>query len=245
MVTRFQELLKRTAGESLENWNVPFFRVGGAGTHYPRMGRDGTYSYPPNIHSPAKAFGPMYMPNPETPRQEQTLEQLLQAIGFGGIWFDSHDVESYLQEKGIHINAQSTFVDVDASILSPPGSLTLDASSQAASPGSYSHGSRSPWTGTHLESAPQINLDTFSNESLPSRSPLVDDSQIFRLEKAVEELPYYPASNEMFSEVNTWQQQVNQVSAQLITLDVDKFLEREFFYATVQNACLCSQGLLT
>ncbi|KAL9620472.1 MAG: hypothetical protein Q9160_005057 [Pyrenula sp. 1 TL-2023] len=234
----FQELLKRAAGESLENWNVPFFRVGGAGTHYPRIGRDGTYSYPPNIHSPAKAFGPMYMPNPETPRQEQTLEQLLQAIGFGGKWFDSHDVESYLQEKGIHISAQSSFVDVDASILPSSGSLTVDTSSQEASPGPYSRGSRSPWTGTHLESAPHIGLDSFNNDSLLSRSPLVDDSQMLQLDKAAEELPYYSPSNQIFPDVNTWQQQVNQVSAQLITLDVDKFLEREFLSDFVEIPAL-------
>ena len=60
MLKRFQEVLKRKAGASLENWHLPFFRVGGAGTHFPRRDDQGNPIYPPNMYSPAKAFGPTY-----------------------------------------------------------------------------------------------------------------------------------------------------------------------------------------
>lgn len=116
MLLRFQELLKRGAGDSLENWNVPFFRVGGAGTHYPRHDEQGKPIYPPNMHSPAKAFGPAPFLLVETPRDEETVTKMLEAIGFDGEWFDSHDVEQYLREKGIHLDGHSTFVDIDASL---------------------------------------------------------------------------------------------------------------------------------
>src|SRR5204863_6022194 len=62
MSARFQDLLRRKAGESLENWNVPFFHVGGAGTHFPRRDEHGNPIYPPNIFPPAKAFGPLALP---------------------------------------------------------------------------------------------------------------------------------------------------------------------------------------
>ena len=104
MLNRFQELLKRKAGESLENWNVPFFRIGGAGTHFPRRDDMGRKVYPPNIFSPAKAFGPMPFVVAEIPHSMTTVEQLVEAVGFGGVWFDSHDVEEYLRTKGIFLD---------------------------------------------------------------------------------------------------------------------------------------------
>jgi len=118
MLQRFQEMLKRKAGESLENWNVPFFRIGGAGTHFPRRDDEGNPIYPPNMVSPAKAFvGPQPYIEVETPRSEANINEMLENIGFGGEWFDSHDVEEYLKTKGIFLDGQSSFVEVDRSVL--------------------------------------------------------------------------------------------------------------------------------
>lgn len=132
MVLRFQEILKRGAGESLENWNVPFFRVGGAGTHYPRLDDQGKPMYPPNMHSPAKAFGPAPSVVVETPRDEKAVAKMLEAVGFDGEWFDSHDVEQYLRELGIRLDGHSTFIDIDPALglgqLSPM--LASDSSSE-------------------------------------------------------------------------------------------------------------------
>lgn len=117
MLHRFQEMLKRQAGESLENWNVPFFRIGGAGTHFPRRDKEGKPIYPPNMVSPAKAFGPQPWIEVETPRPETSTQEMLENIGFGGDWFDSHDVEEYLKTKGIYLDGQSSFVELDPSVL--------------------------------------------------------------------------------------------------------------------------------
>ena len=137
MLIRFQELLKRKAGESLENWNVPFFRVGGAGTHFPRLDEAGRPIYPPNMHSAASVFRPLQWLEPETPRAETTTDRMLEAIGYGGEWFDSHDVEEYLKSKGIHLDGTSSFIEVDPSVISLPP-LTSNASTpvldQAGSP---------------------------------------------------------------------------------------------------------------
>ncbi|KEF56947.1 uncharacterized protein A1O9_07137 [Exophiala aquamarina CBS 119918] len=117
MLQRFQEMLKRRAGESLENWSVPFFRIGGAGTHFPRRDDEGKPLYPPNMVSPAKAFGPQPWVEVETPRLEATTQEMLENIGFGGEWYDSHDVEEYLKTKGIFLDGQSSFIGVDPSVL--------------------------------------------------------------------------------------------------------------------------------
>lgn len=117
MLQRFQEMLKRRAGESLENWSVPFFRIGGAGTHFPRRDEEGKPVYPPNMVSPAKAFGPQPWIEVETPRLEATTQEMLENIGFGGEWYDSHDVEEYLKTKGIFLDGQSSFIELDPSVL--------------------------------------------------------------------------------------------------------------------------------
>ena len=133
MLHRFQELLKRKAGESLENWNVPFFHIGGAGTHFPQRDNDGNALYPPNMISPAKALGPNIYVQPETPRTESSTQEMLDNIGFGGIWFDSHDVEEYLKSKGIFLDGSSSFVEVNPSVLAH---LKMSASTSDASSGS-------------------------------------------------------------------------------------------------------------
>jgi hypothetical protein len=118
----FQELLKRRAGESLENWNAPFFHLGGAGTHFPRRNQAGEPVFPPNMVSPAKAFGPRPWIPPATPMFDTSYEDMLEKLGFGGEWYDSHDVEEYLKTKGVFLDGQSSFVEVDSSVL-----LLLDA----------------------------------------------------------------------------------------------------------------------
>ncbi|OAP64385.1 hypothetical protein AYL99_00357 [Fonsecaea erecta] len=132
MLQRFQEMLKRKAGESLENWNVPFFHIGGAGTHSPRRDEGGNPIYPPNMISPAKAFGPQPYVQAETPRMETSVQEMLENIGFGGVWFDSHDVEEYLKSNGIYLDGQSSFIEVDPSVL-PRVKASLLSSSDGTS----------------------------------------------------------------------------------------------------------------
>jgi hypothetical protein len=137
MLQRFQDMLKRKAGESLENWNIPFFHIGGAGTHFPRRDNEGNAVYPPNLLNPARAFGPYAYIEPETPRNDASLQETLEKIGFGGVWFDSHDVEEYLKTKGIYLDGQSSFVEVHPSVLaqlkmSSSNSETTSSSDESA-----------------------------------------------------------------------------------------------------------------
>ncbi len=141
---RFKELLHRKAGEALENWNIPFFHIGGAGTHYPRLDQDGKPIYPPNMLSPEKALVSQDMGphqwigrGAETPRADlRDIQAMLEAIGYGGEWFDSHDVEEYLKTKGIYLDGHSSFVEVDPSAILPqvPKSTSNSIRSGSTSP---------------------------------------------------------------------------------------------------------------
>jgi hypothetical protein len=125
---------------------VPFFNIGGAGTHFPRRDTEGKPIYPPNMLSPEKALvsqdmGPhkTVWVGAETPRVDANdVPSLLEAIGYGGEWFDSHDVEEYLKTKGIFLDGHSSFVEVDPSVILPRlptrGQTTNSISSSSTSP---------------------------------------------------------------------------------------------------------------
>ena len=160
MLQRFQEMLKRRAGESLENWNAPFFHIGGAGTHFPRRDNDGNPVYPPNMLSPAKAFGPQQYIEVETPRMENSTEEMLENIGFGGVWFDSHDVEEYLKMKGIYLDGQSSYIEVDPAVLSL---VKTSSKTSIGSDGATSSSDRSPLEVMIRTPSPLLGADVFTN----------------------------------------------------------------------------------
>lgn len=165
MLQRFQEMLKRRAGESLENWNVPFFHIGGAGTHYPRRDDEGNPIYPPNMVSPAKAFGPQPYVQAETPRAETSVQELLNNIGFGGIWFDSHDVEEYLKTKGIFLDGQSSFVEVDPTVLSlaVAKQSTVSTTGWSTNSDGMTNSDRSPLEMNIRTPSPLLGADRFTD----------------------------------------------------------------------------------
>lgn len=222
MLIRFQELLKRKAGESLENWNVPFFRVGGAGTHFPRRDEAGRPIYPPNMHSPASVFRPLKWLEIETPRAENTTEKMLEAIGYGGEWFDAHDVEEYLKSKGIHLDGTSSFVEIDPSSISLPA-LTTSASTPILDPtGSPVVRTPSPAVASHMEGyLDQEVQNTFSYNGLfdymatpdKPREPQWPHSLDFGFAEHSSE--YTPTLEDLIGNRQT-----------PVTIDVSKFLER-------------------
>ncbi|KAK6387513.1 uncharacterized protein PV06_04883 [Exophiala oligosperma] len=170
MLIRFQEMLKRKAGESLENWNAPFFHVGGAGLHFPRRDEDGNPIYPPNMVSPRRALvGPQPFVEVETPRAEAPgTQEMLEAIGFGGEWYDSHDVEEYLKTKGIYLDGQSSFVEVV-----DPNSLVMSLADKAGGttggPGVFGDVSTSTaMSSSGVTPSDEVNIRTPSPLELPS-----------------------------------------------------------------------------
>ncbi|KAK2736273.1 hypothetical protein FQN57_000803 [Myotisia sp. PD_48] len=115
----FQHLAKRDVGESLEFWEKPFFSIGRAGMHYPREDESGNIIFPPNMHPPERAFGPLPFHMAEKPDRfhSKTVDEVIDSIGYGGDWFDCNDVEGYLSARGIHLDSRSTFVVIPSSAL--------------------------------------------------------------------------------------------------------------------------------
>jgi hypothetical protein len=101
LFSHFQELSKHNIGESLEDWNYPFFRIGGAGTHYPRLDDQGKSLHYLNVHSPAKALQLALPRMGKASNKGESVEKMLKTMGLEGDWFDAHDVEQYVHEKGI------------------------------------------------------------------------------------------------------------------------------------------------
>ncbi|EOD47022.1 hypothetical protein GTA08_BOTSDO10002 [Neofusicoccum parvum] len=77
-------------------------------------------------------------------------------VTYGGEWFDSQDVEGYLEELGVHIDAQASFAEAAV--------RTLDALARAQNPqgssgthgrGSISNGPSTPDSASILQQAAQ------------------------------------------------------------------------------------------
>ncbi|KAL1958974.1 hypothetical protein VTO42DRAFT_3527 [Malbranchea cinnamomea] len=139
MADVFRFLLQKRAGEPLESWNKPFYYIGGAGMHYPRKDKYGNEIYPPNMHPPEKAFGPLAFHLGETRHSFKSIEEVIEANDMSGTWFDCNDVEGYLNSKGIFLGSSSSFVEIHPSILANfnPGKSTsrsMSAESQLQTP---------------------------------------------------------------------------------------------------------------
>lgn len=106
----FAAVLKRGVKESLHVWGAPFIHIGGAGTHYPRAESSGDWTERPNLWN-VRSIGPQNLIGEQDDRFTPDAA-LHNTPNFDGIWFDSHDVEGYLTEKGIFIDAQSSFADI-------------------------------------------------------------------------------------------------------------------------------------
>lgn len=123
--TKFKELLQRGTGEPLESAETPFFHVGGAGTHFLRRDGSGKPMFPPNLLSPLQAPGPWKVLGDADDVSNDTIQELLGAIGYDGVWYDAREVEEYLKTKGIYLSGHESFVDIDPSKIGPPNAMCL------------------------------------------------------------------------------------------------------------------------
>ncbi|KAH8692436.1 hypothetical protein BGW36DRAFT_387634 [Talaromyces proteolyticus] len=150
LIGRFQRALAMS-GDAIEHHSSsPPFYIGGAGTHYTQKLQQGDPMSPSlNIYPISKFSGPWPFQFAETPHEETSIDGLLMATGFDGEWFDSNDVEGFLREKGIFIDARSSIVGIPkfrseffesspSSSLSPESNNLLASSEQYKTPMSMS-----------------------------------------------------------------------------------------------------------
>jgi hypothetical protein len=100
----FKRLVTGGIGDKLELPGLPFYCIGGAGTHYPPKDEFGNAIYPPNRRMPRRILGSMAIAerflDGDTGFNQQ---KVLETFGLGGQWFDCRDVEGYLSERGVSL----------------------------------------------------------------------------------------------------------------------------------------------
>ncbi|KAL4882996.1 hypothetical protein BJY04DRAFT_206630 [Aspergillus karnatakaensis] len=97
MLPRLQQLLSGGSSDPLEVAGLPFYTLGGAGTHYPNHDDAGEPVYPEHMRKPGRILGIL----PASTGGERDRQELLQIWGMNGEWFDCRDVEGYLREQGV------------------------------------------------------------------------------------------------------------------------------------------------
>ena len=105
-----KNIVSRDKDQSLDLWQAPQLHLGDAGLHYPRQLEHDVPSY----WADKAPMGPRRSAKAETPVPDwMTIEQIIEITGFQGEWFDPHDVEQYLRSKGLQLDAQSTWLELD------------------------------------------------------------------------------------------------------------------------------------
>jgi hypothetical protein len=92
-------LVRSGAGERLDIPALPFYCIGGAGTHYPRV-EGGNRVWHEKMRLPRRVLGTVASSLNEDIASVDR-ERLLEMAGLDGVWLDSNDVVGFLEEKGV------------------------------------------------------------------------------------------------------------------------------------------------
>ncbi|KAL6171247.1 hypothetical protein ACJQWK_04184 [Exserohilum turcicum] len=125
---RFQNVISRNIDEDLDWWDSPFIHLGGTGTHYPRRDAAGNVLQIKN----GWTIEQLGLANKRVHKVQSTEDGRghltgVDLHGFEGEWFDSHDVQGYLEERyACRLNPRSTFAEclIDIEEDEPTGSHT-------------------------------------------------------------------------------------------------------------------------
>lgn len=144
---RLKDVLNRTATESLDNCGGPFQHLGGAGTHYPRTDAQGNVIARPDCFT-ERRIGPI---RTIVEKENQALGLDLASAfaqsstdswavleGYEGEWFDADDVSGYLEERGVKIPAQASFVEGEVEEIQDPKSSVREEEPEVTAPIDFS-----------------------------------------------------------------------------------------------------------
>jgi hypothetical protein len=209
----YQKVLRAGVGDALESNVVPFYSVGGAGTHYPRVDEHGRSVYPVNMHKPRKTkTGRMSTmksrlrstcgAGPDDGDGEERIESYLKRLELdGGDWFDCHDVQGYLNEMGILLDEASLS---SMSSTSSPGVVEIPATTMQSIYGLSDRPTNSRRSREFYSEENLLHLNTWGEE---------DE------EEAIKDIPSANDDDLNIGEVS---------SAEWYILDIEHFFNREF-----------------
>lgn len=122
LLVKFRRALARNTEEPLETYQTPFIHLGGAGLHYNTGRVRNGY-----IVKPGPLQRRAILESTESPGAMVDID--FDLSDYEGEWFDSNDVEGYLNEKGLFINPQSSFAEGQISLSNSVGVATFLANS--------------------------------------------------------------------------------------------------------------------
>lgn len=135
----FRRTLQSEIGSTLETNKLPFYTLGGAGKHFPRKGGDGMPIYPENSRRPGKILRRMVRILQRGGIQdwdedwsgdrepgvaglghgevEMDREERIRSLDLDGEWFDCHDIQGYLEHRGLALDGSALRLEVPAALV--------------------------------------------------------------------------------------------------------------------------------
>lgn len=139
----FRRTLQSEIGSGLEFAKMPFYTLGGAGKHFPRRDVDGNPVYPENSRRPGKILRRMerilqrgsiqdwdedwsgeHEPGAVTLeggvdaiKVNMSEEERIRSLDLDGEWFDCHDVQGYLEHRGLVLDGSALRLGVPESLV--------------------------------------------------------------------------------------------------------------------------------
>jgi hypothetical protein len=139
----YRRTLQSEIGSTLELIKMPFYTLGGAGKHFPRVSADGIPVYPQNIRRPGKILRRMVRilqrggiqdwdedwsgdrePASTTVsggvdqgQAHMSEEDMTRSLDLDGEWFDCHDVQGYLLHRGLVLDGSALRLGVPETLV--------------------------------------------------------------------------------------------------------------------------------
>lgn len=162
---RFRRILQSGINDSLDMGGIPFQHIGGAGTHYTnRSWNPWTIGPAPPGSSYVNENGVIYMSVGSTALTGLDPSLVADMTGFEGEWFDTNDVEGYLEvEKGCRIDPQASFAECLIDVENEASSSEVErACALSAGLGSASSSTGSSSSQCSLQSSLGTDLGTLN-----------------------------------------------------------------------------------
>jgi hypothetical protein len=249
LLERFKEKLSRPLDAPLEYYNTPFIHLGGAGLHYPKRKVANAFIVRPGPVMPGMRSAKARFESADKGGEAYDVD--LDLREYEGEWFDTNDVEGFLEEMGVKVDRiNGSFAD--AEVLEDMGG-SMSPASNAFTPPSLSDG---PGVSPKTPGLSEESLDLGATRLFPELAALdpsagLDNLATGWLMGSGDKTPEFLSSgwaedNQMFA---SWNNGLNDMSnvfdgwnveelpqpanavvrrKRAVTIDVDKFINGEF-----------------
>ncbi|OQE92079.1 hypothetical protein PENNAL_c0008G11393 [Penicillium nalgiovense] len=175
----FRRTLQSEIGSGLEFIKMPFYTLGGAGKHFPRVDSAGNPVYPENSRRPGKILRrmarilqrggiqdwdedwsgdrePVVMEGGVDEQVQMSEDERIRSLDLDGQWFDCHDVQGYLEHRGLVLDGSGLRLGVPESLVGALYGFSPDRSTVSSL---YASPDGTPVTKMESESLTSYTLD--------------------------------------------------------------------------------------